>query len=169
MRGSSDIITLLKPALAGGTIRCIGATTTDGYRNCIENDKALDRVFQKLVVKPSTEGQTLEILKGIKDKYERFHNVIYTPGALKQCITLSQRYICEKHLPDKAIDLMDEAGSRAHSSETDQTSDNATDPGTRQLLEQIRNEKRQAALDRRLSDRGFTPSSRKRTHQRAIY
>lgn len=146
MRGSSDIITLLKPALAGGTIRCIGATNTDGYRTCIENDKALDRVFQKLVVKPSTEGQTLEILKGIKEKYERFHNVIYTPGALKQCITLSQRYICERHLPDKAIDLMDEAGSRAHSSGTAQTSDNATDPYPHQLLEQIRNDKRQAAL-----------------------
>jgi ATP-dependent Clp protease ATP-binding subunit ClpC len=147
MRGSSDIITLLKPALSSGTIRCIGATTTDGYRNCIENDKALDRVFQKIVVKPSTEGQTLEILKGIKDKYERFHNVIYTPEALKQCITLSQRFICEKHLPDKAIDLMDEAGSRAHTCETDQEPDNSTDPDTRKLLEQIRNEKRQAALE----------------------
>jgi ATP-dependent Clp protease ATP-binding subunit ClpC len=146
MRGSSDIITLLKPALSGGTIRCIGATTTDGYRNCIENDKALDRVFQKIVVKPSTEGQTMEILKGIKDKYERFHNVIYTSEALKQCITLSQRYICEKHLPDKAIDLMDEAGSRAHTCETDQEPDNSTGPDTRKLLEQIRNEKRQAAL-----------------------
>lgn len=147
MRGSSDIITLLKPALSSGTIRCIGATTTDGYRNCIENDKALDRVFQKIVVKPSTEGQSLEILKGIKDKYERFHNVIYTPEALKQCITLSQRFICEKHLPDKAIDLMDEAGSRAHTCETDQEPDNSTDPDTRKLLEQIRNEKRQAALE----------------------
>jgi ATP-dependent Clp protease ATP-binding subunit ClpC len=147
MRGSSDIITLLKPALSSGTIRCIGATTTDGYRNCIENDKALDRVFQKIVVKPSTEGQTLEILKGIKDKYERFHNVIYTPEALKQCITLSQRYICERHLPDKAIDLMDEAGSRAHTCETDQGPVNSTDPDTRKLLEQIRNEKRQAALE----------------------
>ena len=147
MRGSSDIITLLKPALSSGTIRCIGATTTDGYRNCIENDKALDRVFQKIVVKPSTEGQTLEILKGIKDKYERFHNVIYTPEALKQCITLSQRYICERLLPDKAIDLMDEAGSRAHTCETDQGPVNSTDPDTRKLLEQIRNEKRQAALE----------------------
>ena len=146
MRGSSDIITLLKPALADGTIRCIGATTTDGYRNCIENDKALDRVFQKIVVKPSTEVQTLEILKGIKEKYERFHNVIYTTEALKQCIALSERYICERHLPDKAIDLMDEAGSRAHTSGTERLSDNATDPDTRQLLEQIRKEKRQAAL-----------------------
>ncbi len=146
MRGSSDIITLLKPALSGGTIRCIGATTTDGYRNCIENDKALDRVFQKIVVKPSTEEQTLDILNGIKEKYERFHNVIYTPEALKQCITLSQRYICERHLPDKAIDLMDEAGSRSHTSGTDQEPYNATNPDTRQLLEQIRNEKRQAAL-----------------------
>ena len=146
MRGSSDIITLLKPALADGTIRCIGATTNDGYRNYIENDKTLDRVFQKVLVKPSTESQTLDILKGIKEKYERFHNVIYTPEALKHCITLSQRYICERQLPDKAIDLMDEAGSRAHTSARDRTSSTATDTDTHQLLEQTRHEKRQAIL-----------------------
>ena len=103
MRGSSDIITLLKPALADGTIRCIGATTNDGYRNYIENDKTLDRVFQKVLVKPSTESQTLDILKGIKEKYERFHNVIYTPEALKHCITLSHVYMREA-ATDKAIE-----------------------------------------------------------------
>lgn len=146
MRGSSDIITLFKPALSGGTIRCIGATTTEGYRNYIENDKSLDRIFQKILINPSTEAQTMEILEGIKEKYEHFHNVIYTPKALKQCIALSQRYICDRQLPDKAIDLMDEAGSRAHIAGTEPESGKSGKSNSRQLLEEIRNDKRQAVL-----------------------
>ena len=112
--GSLDAANMLKPALARGDIQCIGATTLDEFREVIEKDGALERRFQKVVVEPTTFDQTLLILQNIKAKYESHHNVTYTDDALKSCISLSQRYISDRCLPDKAVDIMDEAGSRAH-------------------------------------------------------
>ena len=112
--GSLDASNMFKPALARGTIQCIGATTLDEYRNSIEKDGALERRFQKIIVDQTNEEETLEILKNIKDKYEDHHNVIYTDEALLACVKLTSRYMTDRHLPDKAIDALDEAGSRVH-------------------------------------------------------
>ena len=112
--GSLDAANMLKPALARGEIQCIGATTLDEFREVIEKDGALERRFQKVMVEPTDFDQTLLILQNIKAKYEGHHNVTYTDEALKSCISLSQRYISDRCLPDKAVDIMDEAGSRAH-------------------------------------------------------
>ncbi|OFY44067.1 MAG: Clp protease ClpC [Bacteroidetes bacterium GWF2_40_14] len=112
--GSLDAANMLKPALARGEIQCIGATTLDEYREHIEKDGALERRFQKIMVDPTTYDETLNILQNIKERYEKHHNVVYTNDALIACIRLSQRYITDRCLPDKAIDALDEAGSRVH-------------------------------------------------------
>lgn len=112
--GSLDAANMLKPALARGEIQCIGATTLDEFREVIEKDGALERRFQKVMIEPTDFAQTLNILEHIKPRYEAHHNVVYTEDALKSCISLSQRYLSDRCLPDKAIDIMDEAGSRAH-------------------------------------------------------
>ena len=112
--GSLDASNMFKPALARGEIQCIGATTLDEYRQNIEKDGALERRFQKIVVEPTTVDETIEILQNIKDKYEAHHNVNYTEEAIKACVKLSDRYITDRFLPDKAIDALDEAGSRVH-------------------------------------------------------
>jgi ATP-dependent Clp protease ATP-binding subunit ClpC len=112
--GSLDAANMLKPALARGEIQCIGATTLDEYRQHIEKDGALERRFQKVLVDPTSEDETLEILKNIKARYEDHHNVNYTHEALDACVKLTMRYISDRHLPDKAIDALDEAGSRVH-------------------------------------------------------
>ena len=112
--GSLDAANMLKPALARGEIQCIGATTLDEFREVIEKDGALERRFQKVMVEPTDFDDTLLILQNIKPRYEAHHNVTYTDDALKSCISLSQRYISDRCLPDKAVDVMDEAGSRAH-------------------------------------------------------
>ena len=112
--GSLDASNMFKPALARGEIQCIGATTLDEYRQYIEKDGALERRFQKVIVEPTNEEETIEILNNIKDKYEDHHNVEYTPEAIKACVTLTSRYITDRFLPDKAIDALDEAGSRVH-------------------------------------------------------
>ncbi len=112
--GSMDAANLLKPVLARGELQCIGATTLDEYRKNIEKDGALERRFQKILVEPTTAEETLEILKNIKDKYEEHHNVIYTQEAIEACVSLTARYISDRTFPDKAIDAMDEAGSRMH-------------------------------------------------------
>ena len=112
--GSLDAANMLKPALARGEIQCIGATTLDEFREVIEKDGALERRFQKVMVEPTDFEKTLLILQNIKPRYEAHHNVSYTDEALKCCISLSQRYISDRCLPDKAVDIMDEAGSRAH-------------------------------------------------------
>ena len=112
--GSLDAANMLKPALARGEIQCIGATTLDEYREFIEKDGALERRFQKVMVDPTDFDETLNILMNIKERYEKHHNVKYTEEAIIACIRLSQRYITDRCLPDKAIDAMDETGSRVH-------------------------------------------------------
>ena len=112
--GSLDASNMFKPALARGEIQCIGATTLDEYRQYIEKDGALDRRFQKVMVEPATPDETIEILTRIKDKYEEHHGVTYTQEAIEACVTLTSRYISDRFLPDKAIDALDEAGSRVH-------------------------------------------------------
>lgn len=112
--GSMDTANMLKPALARGEFQCIGATTSEEYRKVIEKDGALDRRFQRVVVEEPTYEETVQILSNIKDKYEEFHNVTYTKDAIKACVDLSLRYISGRSFPDKAIDVMDEAGARAH-------------------------------------------------------
>lgn len=112
--GSLDASNMFKPALARGEIQCIGATTLDEYRQNIEKDGALERRFQKVLIEQTTVDETLEILKNIKDKYENHHNVFYNDEALKACAELTDRYMTDRYLPDKAIDALDEAGSRVH-------------------------------------------------------
>lgn len=112
--GSLDAANMLKPALARGEIQCIGATTLDEYRQSIEKDGALERRFQKIMVDPTTAEETLLILQNIQDRYEYHHNVRYTPEAIKACVRLTERYITDRCFPDKAIDALDEAGSRVH-------------------------------------------------------
>lgn len=112
--GSMDAANILKPALARGEIQIIGATTLDEYRKFIEKDGALERRFQKVMIEPSTPEETIEILNNIKNQYESHHNVIYTPEAINACVELTTRYVTDRFLPDKAIDALDEAGSRVH-------------------------------------------------------
>ena len=112
--GSLDASNMFKPALARGEIQCIGATTLDEYRKYIEKDGALERRFQKIIVEPTSVGETIQILQDIKSKYEDHHNVKYTDEAIEACVKLTDRYINDRNLPDKAIDAMDEAGSRVH-------------------------------------------------------
>ena len=112
--GSMDAANILKPALARGTIQCIGATTLDEYRNSIEKDGALERRFQKVIVEPTTREETLQILRNIKDRYEHHHHVTYTDEALVACVKLTDRYVTDRFMPDKAIDALDETGSRVH-------------------------------------------------------
>ena len=112
--GSMDAANIMKPALARGTIQCIGATTLDEYRNSIEKDGALERRFQKVQVEPTTNEETLQILRNIKDRYEHHHHVTYTDEALAACVKLTDRYVTDRFMPDKAIDALDETGSRVH-------------------------------------------------------
>ena len=112
--GSLDASNMFKPALARGEVQCIGATTLDEYRNSIEKDGALERRFQKIIVQPTSVDETIEILKNIKDKYEEHHNVTYSDEAVLACVKLTSRYMTDRYLPDKAIDALDEAGSRVH-------------------------------------------------------
>ena len=112
--GSMDAANMLKPALARGEIQCIGATTLDEYRKTIEKDGALERRFQKIIIEPTSVEETIQILHNIKDRYEEHHNVSYTDEAIKACVTLTERYVSDRKFPDKAIDALDEAGSRVH-------------------------------------------------------
>ena len=112
--GSMDAANIMKPALARGTVQCIGATTLDEYRNSIEKDGALERRFQKVLVEPTTNEETLQILHNIKDRYEQHHHVSYTDDALAACVKLTDRYVNDRFMPDKAIDALDEVGSRIH-------------------------------------------------------
>lgn len=117
--GSMDAANIMKPALARGTIQCIGATTLDEYRNSIEKDGALERRFQKVLVEPTTIDETLQILRNIKNRYENHHHVTYTDEALQACVKLTDRYVTDRFFPDKAIDVLDEVGSRTHLQHTE--------------------------------------------------
>ncbi len=139
--GSLDAANLLKPALARGQIQCIGATTLDEYREHIEKDAALERRFQKILVEPTNFDQTLAILEGVKARYEAYHSVRYTDAAIKACITLSQRYISDRCLPDKAIDVLDEAGAKVHLGKMECSSELSD---IERALEPLRVEKREA-------------------------
>ena len=112
--GSLDASNMFKPALARGEIQCIGATTIDEYRQYIEKDGALERRFQKVLIDPTSISETIEILNNIKERYEEHHNVEYTEDAINSCVVLTDRYMNDRYLPDKAIDALDEAGSRVH-------------------------------------------------------
>ena len=127
--GSLDAANILKPALARGVVQCIGATTVNEYRNSIEKDGALERRFQKVLIEAPTYAETMEILQNIKQRYEAHHHVNYTQGALEACVKLTMRYVSDRALPDKAIDVLDEAGSRAHL-------DNVTIPAEIESMEQ---------------------------------
>ncbi len=139
--GSLDAANLLKPALARGEIQCIGATTLDEYRQVIEKDGALERRFQKILVEQTDYAQTLEILEALKPKYEKHHNVTYTHEAIKACVTLSSRYITDRSQPDKAIDVMDEAGARTNAGLDSMPAENPL----AEQLEAVRAKKRDAA------------------------
>lgn len=144
--GSMDAANILKPALARGQLRCIGATTREEYKKYIESDKALERRFQPILIEEASEAETLEILKGIKQNYENFHRVSFTPEALESAVKLSQRYMPEKKLPDKAIDLLDEAASRLRvRKEKNAFYKNVRDLDVR--LSGIQKAKRQAIID----------------------
>ncbi len=110
--GSLDASNIFKPALARGELQCIGATTIDEYRKYIEKDAALERRFQTIIVNPPNSEDSVLILEGLRAKYEQHHNVRYTPDAVRAAVTLAERYISERFLPDKAIDVLDEAGAR---------------------------------------------------------
>ena len=112
--GSLDASNMFKPALARGDLQCIGATTLDEYRQHIEKDGALERRFQKVIIEPTSISETIQILNNIKERYEDHHNVIYSKEAINACVALTDRYISDRFLPDKAIDALDEAGSRVH-------------------------------------------------------
>lgn len=112
--GSMDAANILKPALARGTIQCIGATTLSEYRNSIEKDGALERRFQKVIVEPTTSDETITILNNIKERYENHHHVSYTNDAILACVKLTERYVTDRFFPDKAIDVLDEVGARVH-------------------------------------------------------
>ena len=143
-QGSLDTANILKPALARGELQTIGATTLDEYRENIESDSALERRFQKVVVEPTTPEQTLQILRNIASHYEQHHKVRYTEEALQACVELTGRYITDRFFPDKAIDVLDEAGSRIHLQ-------SAREPAElRQMenaLDQVRRERREAVKE----------------------
>ena len=149
--GSLDASNMLKPALARGELQCIGATTLDEYRQYIEKDGALERRFQKVLVEPTTPEETVEILNNIKDKYEDHHLVKYEPEAIEACVKLTERYISDRCLPDKAIDALDEAGSRVHISNIDVPS-KITE--YEQRLEEIRELKKIAIAEQKFEDAG---------------
>ncbi|MCR4774262.1 MAG: ATP-dependent Clp protease ATP-binding subunit [Prevotella sp.] len=142
--GTMDAANIMKPALARGTIQCIGATTLDEYRNSIEKDGALERRFQKVLVEPTTKEETLQILENIKDRYEQHHHVAYSDDALKACVFLTDRYISDRAFPDKAIDALDEVGSRIHLQHASVPPEIAA---KEEQLEKTKNDKQQAVYD----------------------
>ena len=111
--GSMDASNIFKPALARGEIQCIGATTLDEYRTNFEKDGALERRFQKVVVDSPNKEETLKIITNVKDKYEEYHKVTYSPEVLEMCVNLADRYITDREFPDKAFDILDEVGARS--------------------------------------------------------
>ncbi len=150
--GSLDASNMFKPALARGELQCIGSTTLDEYRQYIEKDGALERRFQKILVEPTTPEETIEILNNIKSRYEDHHSVIYTPEAIEACVKLTDRYLSDRHLPDKAIDAMDEAGARVHIKNIDVPSE-ITELEKR--LEEVRKDKKAAVSEQKFEEAGM--------------
>lgn len=160
--GSLDASNMFKPALARGEIQCIGATTLDEYRQYIEKDGALERRFQKVMVEPTSVDETIQILNNIKDKYEDHHNVTFTDDAIKACVTLTQRYVSDRHLPDKAIDALDETGSRVHITSIKVPQDVME---LEKQLEQIREEKINVVKKQRYEEAARLRDDEKRIEQ----
>ncbi len=129
--GAIDASNVLKPALSRGEIQCIGATTLDEYRKHIEKDGALERRFQTIMVDPPSKDETIEILKGLRDRYEAHHSVRITDEALRQAVELATRYISGRYLPDKAIDVIDEAGAQVRMAATTKP------PGLKELEQKV--------------------------------
>ena len=160
--GSLDASNMFKPALARGEIQCIGATTLDEYRQYIEKDGALDRRFQKIMVDPSTPEETIEILGNIKDKYEEHHNVLYSDEAIDLAVKLSDRYITDRFLPDKAIDVMDEAGARVHLSNIKVPPEIV---GLEEQIEEVREEKNRVVKSQRFEEAARLRDSEKKLQE----
>jgi ATP-dependent Clp protease ATP-binding subunit ClpC len=158
--GSLDASNMFKPALARGELQCIGATTLDEYRQNIEKDGALERRFQKVVVEPTNIEETVQILQNIKERYEEHHNVKYTDEAIQACVTLTNRYMSDRHLPDKAIDALDEAGSRVHINNINVPENILS---LEKDLENVKTEKNQVIKKQRFED-----AARLRDHERQI-
>lgn len=150
--GSLDASNMFKPALARGEIQCIGSTTLDEYRQYIEKDGALERRFQKILVEPTTPEETIEILNNIKGRYEDHHLVKYTPEAIEACVKLTNRYMSERHLPDKAIDALDEAGARVHIKNIDVPAE-ITELEKR--IEEVRKDKKAAVAEQKFEEAGM--------------
>jgi len=150
--GSLDASNMFKPALARGELQCIGSTTLDEYRQYIEKDGALERRFQKIIVEPTTPAETIEILNNIKPRYEDHHQVTYTPEAIEACVKLTDRYLSDRHLPDKAIDALDEAGARVHIKNIDVPSE-ITELEKR--LEEVRKDKKAAVSEQKFEEAGM--------------
>ena len=163
--GSLDASNMFKPALARGEIQCIGATTLDEYRQYIEKDGALERRFQKIIVQPTTVNETLEILRNIKDQYESHHNVNFTDKALEACVKLTDRYVSDRFLPDKAIDAMDEAGSRVHITNMD-VPKNIVD--LEHSLEEIRNKKNEVVKKQKYEEAAKLRDDEKRIEKELL-
>ncbi len=163
--GSLDASNMFKPALARGEIQCIGATTLDEYRQYIEKDGALERRFQKIIVQPTTVDETLEILRNIKDQYESHHNVNFTEKALEACVKLTDRYVSDRFLPDKAIDAMDEAGSRVHITNMD-VPKNIVD--LEHSLEEVRNKKNEVVKKQKYEEAAKLRDDEKRIEKELL-
>ena len=164
--GSLDASNMFKPALARGEIQCIGATTLDEYRQYIEKDGALERRFQKVLVDPTTAEETVEILNNIKEKYEDHHLVKYTDDAIKACVSLTNRYISDRYLPDKAIDALDEAGARVHISNINVPAEiinieNQIEETRKEKMQAINSQKFEEAADLRDTERKLQDSLEK--------
>ena len=149
--GSLDASNMFKPALARGELQCIGSTTLDEYRQYIEKDGALERRFQKVIVDPTSPEETIEILNNIKGKYEDHHMVTYSPEAIEACVKLTNRYMSDRYLPDKAIDALDEAGARVHIRNINVPSEITT---LEQEIEEVRKQKKQAIVEQKFEDAG---------------
>lgn len=150
--GSLDASNMFKPALARGEIQCIGSTTLDEYRQYIEKDGALERRFQKILVEPTSPEETIEILNNIKGRYEDHHLVTYTPEAIEACVKLTNRYMSERHLPDKAIDALDEAGARVHIKNIDVPAEITE---LEQRIEEVRKDKKAAVAEQKFEEAGM--------------
>jgi len=160
--GSLDASNIFKPALARGELQCIGASTLDEYRMYIEKDGALDRRFQKVMVEPPSVDDTIQILNNIKSKYEEYHNVNYDQEAIDACVKLSDRYVTDRLLPDKAIDVMDEVGARVHLKNIN-VPENIVD--LEKKIEDVKNEKNKVVKSQKFEEAASLRDTEKRLQE----